>query len=128
MGKILPIILATLVICTIAFTVTIFALKLTQESINIADEIKIKNFKILSQSYTDSTGILTIDLQDIGGSLDSLKKENFTWKMNGNVGTAYSVDKRGDIIIITLNIGKNASGAKVTLTFKGGHQNVITVP
>lgn len=138
MGRKLSIILATMVTFMIVSVVILFVLEFTQNRINKADETEIKNFVLINKSYTDSTGILIIDLQNVGDPLHSISKEDFTWYMDDQgMRPVYSITfpngestkvEKGDIIQVSLEIGKNSSGAEITLTIRGGPHIVITVP
>lgn len=138
MGKKLSIILAILVTITIIASVVLYTGSLIQNEIEKADATKIYEFILLNKSYSDSTGILTLDLQNVGCPLESIAKEDFFWYMeNHNKNPIYSIDfvdgknfrvENGDIVQIKLRVGRVSSGTKIKLTYRGGFQIVVTIP
>ena len=72
MGRKLSILLAVLVICTIVTVVVLFGGGFVNEVIDQADNSEVNILTLVNKSYENSAGILTIDLQNVGDSLDSV--------------------------------------------------------
>ena len=122
---------------TCAIMVLLFALVVVQLQTEKVGKTKINSLVLIDKQYSESTGILTINLQNLGDSLDSMTKEDIEWYLNGqNMGTAYSISfthegsakvESGEIIQIGLKTGKISPNSRIKLTFRGGFQIVLSM-